>query len=428
MDPVEKLKKSLSRAEGELERANELIDSLDEAISALQKEILKKKKDKDEARLRELKAERREIDARRDKLKAEIAELDISIQRASIKDEGARRQLDEDLKTAKSVRWNMAALAGALPAPSAVTFGSSKAGPSSQPSASTAPMAPRKTKMTFSGAESAVSKSLFRRYCVEPSGPLGDLNPVQGIEPFQWVVGRREDQLKDEYLAWWRRSFPAPELLGHHRQKKGTLTATVHKISLHGESDIVTTWADGSQSLVICRNAIFISVEIKTQERLEADRDKYERQAMLELLAAAHLSFAPPLVVLTDFNDEWTFFWLEDCKDEDGKDGTGKPKIARHAENSLGMGAAFLRRVMADLAEVVVGNYKTRRYFPPRSTLVIQASPSSSYSDSTGDVEDDGGASLFDVMPRNEASYYLHRQALLQTLGPPPEEDSSSDE
>jgi hypothetical protein len=168
-----------------------------------------------------------------------------------------------------------------------------------------------------------------------------------------------------------------------------------------------------------------MSVEIKTQERLRADRDKYERQAMLELLAAVHLSLTPPLVVLTDLNDDWTFYWLEDFKDKDGK---GKPKIVRHAEKSLGLGAAFLRRVMTDLAEVTADNSIERSYFPPRSTLVIQASPSSSYSGSAGDVEDDGGASLFDVMPRNEASYYLHRQALLQTLGPPPEEDSSSDE
>jgi hypothetical protein len=194
----------------------------------------------------------------------------------------------------------------------------------------------RRDRVSMSDMSEGKFASLFRaqaRLILKPVGWPDDYTvhlqgeqanqPIVQPDAFQWEEGKDEDKQHEQYLAHAKRIIQLPREFELLRAPPGLLSTAGSRdlpFDLSGTTDlcIILKAARKTPS-----QALHIVIELKPtwQKKEGGAADEYERrviqskdiyQACAELVAADILSpLTCPVVLLTNFDDEWIFFWLE---------------------------------------------------------------------------------------------------------------------
>ena len=159
-------------------------------------------------------------------------------------------------------------------------------------------------------------------YTVHLQGEQAD-QPIAQPAAFSWEAGKDEDKQHEQYLAHAKRIIPLPRELELLRAPPALLSTAGSRdlpFDISGTTDICIILKAARKTP---SQALHVVIELKPtwQKKEGGAADEYEHraiqskdiyQACAELVAADILSpLTCPVVLLTNFDDEWIFFWLE---------------------------------------------------------------------------------------------------------------------
>lgn len=163
--------------------------------------------------------------------------------------------------------------------------------------------------------------------------PDTPLLTAQHVDGFVWGEGTEDsDSNRAEYMRYLKTTLRLPEgyALVDTQPNRNLLSLGEHNemlegVRLKGTTDVVITKSANAATNTI-RNNIQTLFELKKPANMQKD---HSPQTICEHFAASFLNSRHPIVsVLTDLNENWTFFWFAFSGDDDNKNSDDVSQMA----------------------------------------------------------------------------------------------------